>query len=95
MNLPHRSGVRMEGPMCYMGLDVYVHPLLGPRPVPIRQYKERKWTSKARVARLQKKWTKRYGTKIVDDILQTAQGFFMSPANFEKVKQAIAHESRS
>lgn len=73
------------------GKRVFVSPLLGPHSVPQRDYKPRgEWASDAHRQRVQKKWTKRFGTKIVDDILFTADSIFMSRQNYEKLQRELS-----
>ena len=80
----------------YLGYTIHVSPYLGPKPIPIRIYKERKWASKARVARVQKKWTKRFGTEIKDDILilQEKGMILTSKENFAVICAEMEKENR-
>jgi hypothetical protein len=84
----------MHGPMAtFMGKAVFVSPLLFPHAVPCREYRPRRWVTASRQSRVQKKWTKRYGTVIRDEVIVTPSGCYMSAANFAKIKAGITANS--
>lgn len=80
------------------GTPVYISPLLGPRPVPMRRLVLMPWMMvrrgdqviyRAYHKRVQKKWNKRYGTKMMDQVIKTKDGIFISKEGYEKLREAF------
>jgi hypothetical protein len=59
-------------------LKIYPSPLVSPRQVKIKTHK--------RNPRINKKWLRRYGTKLVEQVIATPSGVYVSPATFLKLK---------
>lgn len=80
----------MQAVTDYAGIPVIITTLFLGDVVPVRKYEARAWTTPARVSRIQKKWRKRYGTKIINDnVLWDGKHFLMSPRNAALLQASI------
>lgn len=73
-------------PFTIYGMHVFVSPF-AVQTVNVREHKKKKWMERrSYAARVQKKWTKRFGTKQIDVVLRTKDALFMTTRMLERIK---------
>jgi len=81
--------LRKPNVLAYNGKPLFVSSLIGQRQFPRRSYLRRDWMTDAHHARVQKKWNKRFGTDLRDQMIITPEAIFCSEQTYQMLKQQL------
>ena len=97
MEPPTLCGIRYEPPsFAFGGFPIIESPYLPKGTIPVKRHIEKRWMKgRCYHARIQKKWNKRYGTKVSDDprdkpMFVTNFGIIMTPEHSRLSSVAFA-----